>query len=936
MQRLRTIERELTNRQLEADFHAFVRAAWPHVDQSEFVDGWHVRALCRHLQAVTDGYIKRLLVNYPPRASKPVSVDAMVLTRDRGLIRLGEIAVGDHVWTHLGRWRPVTAIHEQGMLPVLRLTTRNGRSVEAEAGHPFLTPDGWTAIGQLRNDDIVGLPPCRVPAGSDAISEAEAGLLGYLVGDGCCRGTPNITAEDDGVVEDVQACAAELGFSTVVQSYKMRSASLRRVAIKGSAPGENWRKPGGAGPVRRWLTERELWGQSSYTKFVPRSVMQGSDAIVTRFLAAYWSCDGFVVPRGVKRDGVDRDDVQIGCDSVSKRLLEDIQLLLWRLGVRATLRQKITKIKTKKQGDTYTSYSLSITRQDDCMRFAKLIHMKHRKAERLNPLRQRRFDFDQPIWGESVASVEPAGEKPCRCLTVDEDHSFTANGFAVHNSLVVSVLWPAWTWCRRHRSVMSGPQVDFLMGSYGAELAEDLGKKTRDLVLSDWYQSRWGEYVRVRTDRGGGQSFENDHHGRRQAVSVGGSLIGFGGVINCCDDPSNSIRVESESELDRTWEWFKDFSTTRLNDRVEGAVVVVMQRLNELDVSGRLIQTENFARDWVHFCLPARYDPGRHCETVLRWDGDGNATEVFTDPRRVEGESFDPVRFPIWSLQQDEISLGPYLFSGRFQQSPTPKGGGIILEEWWQLWPPPGYFPDVMPPCDACSGLGRLQTREGAMRCPACGGTGQRLPDYPETGFRVLSIDTAQTAKTENDWWAATVWGVWYDKKGHTRALMMEAWRVRLPINGTKEQPVGFVQKVIESARRRQVDVVLVENKANGFAVVDELRRLMRSNEFRVEFFDPTQYGDKIARTYAVQPFFSAGYVFAPDRQWASDVLAESAAFPKGKHDDWHDTVTMALIYLRRMGVLKMDFEQEEEAIREITFVGRADRPGSVQEHYGA
>ena len=61
---------------------------------------------------------------------------------------------------------------------------------------------------------------------------------------------------------------------------------------------------------------------------------------------------------------------------------------------------------------------------------------------------------------------------------------------------------------------------------------------------------------------------------------------------------------------------------------------------------------------------------------------------------------------------------------------------------------------------------------------------------------------------------------------------------------------------------------------------------------------------DKISRAHAVVPLFAGGLVYAPDRSWADMVITQCSTFPKAKHDDLVDTVTMALQYLRRTGMI--------------------------------
>src|SRR5207248_5635863 len=105
-----------------------------------------------------------------------------------------------------------------------------------------------------------------------------------------------------------------------------------------------------------------------------------------------------------------------------------------------------------------------------------------------------------------------------------------------------------------------------------------------------------------------------------------GSLLGLGGDIVVVDDPHNTEGVESEAERENVLTWWKELSSTRLNDPKQSAIVVIMQRLHEFDVSGEILASSG--EDWTHFCVPMEYEWRRHCVTVLGWQ----------DPRGIDEE----------------------------------------------------------------------------------------------------------------------------------------------------------------------------------------------------------------------------------------------------------------------------------------------------------
>lgn len=912
----------------EGSLRSFVQASWSAIDSSEFQSSWAIDALCEHLEAVTLGQIKRLLINFPPRCGKPVAHDMLILERYKGFVRLDAIVVGDEVLTHKGNWGRVSEVHRQGLLPIVRIGTQTGRNVEAALDHPFWTPNGWVEAGKLRPDDVLGVVPPQTPCGANTMSAEEARLLGYIVGDGnCIAGTPNVTCADDDTAIDIVRCVEAAGFSPKEQRYRMAGNGywLRRISIRAVAHDFGRGQSGYRGPVKRWLGSHGLEAQSSYTKLVPPQVMIGSDAVVANFIGAYWSCDGHITARGK-----DRRDLLIACDSVNRAFLAQMQLLLGRMGIESRLRQKVHKnLKTKKQGDQYVSYTLSLRTQDDCYRFAHRIPMYHSKRERLRAEYRRRFDFDRPIWGDIITSVESAGEKECLCLTVEGDHSFTANGFAVHNSNVASVAWPAWVWTRQQRSFVSGPQVRFLCGSYGHTLSLKLSNSSRRLLTSPFYQRYWGDRFDLMGDQNAKHQYDNTEGGTRIATSVGGTLIGLGGDVLLVDDPHNTESVESDADRETVLHWWKELRSTRLNDPKRSAIACVMQRLHEQDVSGVIIDD---GEDWTHLMLPMRHDPTRHCVTVLKWDDAGEPEQVWEDPRDPDGADLMwPERYGEPEVKMLETELGPYMASGRLQQSPKPAGGGIIKSEWWLPW---------------------------------------EEASFPPMTYRWATVDTAYTEKEENDPSGFTCWGLWHDK-GQPKVMLLSAWRKRLEIHGPNTwkderspserqavvqqwkdaawrqyramggpQPVidiniepwasfiatgennvnrwpnetrelwvlrtqsqwGLCEWLADSCRRFSVDKLLIENKASGISVAQELSRLHGGEGWGIELTTPE--GDKVARLYSVQASFSAGLVYAPVRDWADLVINEVSNFPKGRYKDLTDATSAALKHVRDLGLL--------------------------------
>lgn len=476
-------------------------------------------------------------------------------------------------------------------------------------------------------------------------------------------------------------------------------------------------------------------------------------------------------------------------------------------------------------------------------------------------------------------------------------------------SSLVSVAWPAWTWALLPElaegvltSPLMGPQVQFLSSSYGTSLSKRDTNRTRRLIMSPWYQQLWGDRFHLMDDQNAKDRYDNDKGGYRLAVSERSGLTGEGGDVIIIDDPHNAVDVDSEVKREATIDWWDEAMSTRLNDQETGAYVGVMQRLYENDWTGHAI-TQN-AKEWTHLMLPMEYEPRRHCSTSILWrNPTTDEIEAFSDPRTVEGELLCPDRVSARALAELKIKLGPFGVAGQLQQAPTPRGGAILLEEYWQAWPPSvEHLPEVP----------KLVWSETEQRMIQ----GKATTTFPTMEFVLGSLDTAMTEKTQNDYSAMTVWGLWYDQHGLPNLMLMEAWQERLQFN-------AMITKTMAVCTKRQVDRLLIEAKNNGIAAAQEIQRLTKGRAWSV-IQEPVK-GDKVGRAIACQPTFASDQVWAPARnidgniqfyKFAQMVIDNCSIFPRGTTDDLTDTVTQAVNHFRRTGLLQTRDDRQHDLNR--------------------
>lgn len=237
-------------------------------------------------------------------------------------------------------------------------------------------------------------------------------------------------------------------------------------------------------------------------------------------------------------------------------------------------------------------------------------------------------------------------------------------------SMLTNVFWPAWEW-----GPLGMPHYRYISGSYAQTLATRDLVRSRDLIKSEWYQARWP--LEFKTDQDQKTYYENTNRGFRFATGVGGSLTGFRGDRIILDDPHSVKTAESDAEREEALRWFTETLPTRFNKQGESALVIIMQRLHERDVSGHVL--DKLGQDYTKLILPMEYEKERHCKTTVVM---GSTGKPFSDPRKKDDELLWPERFSREDVDELKRVLssegGSYAVAGQLQQRPVPRGGGMF------------------------------------------------------------------------------------------------------------------------------------------------------------------------------------------------------------------------------------------------------------------
>ena len=264
-------------------------------------------------------------------------------------------------------------------------------------------------------------------------------------------------------------------------------------------------------------------------------------------------------------------------------------------------------------------------------------------------------------------------------------------------SICVSVAYVAWL-------LGHDPTRRIIVASYSGNFATELHRQFRMVVGSPWYQALFpGTQWERETDA----EMITTQGGSRFATSIGGTLTGRGADLIIIDDPLNAADAQSETSRKRVIDWYGGSLVSRLNDKQNGAIVAVMQRLHEDDLAGHLLRQG----EWTHLNLPA----------IATEDQEIPLANGLTY-RRKQGDLLHLERENRETLEHIKTQIGSLQFSCQYQQQPIPLEGNIIRRRWFSTY-------DVLPPAD-------FQTRI------------------------VQSWDVAMTTGSRNDYSVCTTWFV--------------------------------------------------------------------------------------------------------------------------------------------------------------------------------
>ena len=329
------------------------------------------------------------------------------------------------------------------------------------------------------------------------------------------------------------------------------------------------------------------------------------------------------------------------------------------------------------------------------------LELRLAQIERVEKCQRSFLSFVKSMWPEFIVGkhhriiaekLERIASGELRRLIINMPPRHTKSEFA-------SFLFPAWM-------IGKNPNMKIIQATHTTELAVNFGRKTKNLIEREDYQEIFN--TRLAADSKASGRWDTDRGGMYYAVGVGSNLAGRGGDLIIIDDPHSEQTAMSNNGFDDAWDWYTGGPRQRLQPG--GAIILVMTRWSEKDMTGQLIRAQAkdaTADQWEIVELPAIMPSGKAC-----W----------------------PEYWPLEDLETVKASIPPSKWNAQYQQHPTGEESSILKREWWKRW---------------------------------------EKTSIPSLEYVIQSYDTAFSKRETADYSAITTWGVFRPNEAGQAGLIL-------------------------------------------------------------------------------------------------------------------------------------------------------------------
>lgn len=387
-------------------------------------------------------------------------------------------------------------------------------------------------------------------------------------------------------------------------------------------------------------------------------------------------------------------------------------------------------------------------------------------------------------------------------------------------------LFPAW-------ALGKYPQLKFILSTYGADLSETTGMKTRDIIDSEAYQFIFPG-ISLRPDVKSKAKWMTNKNGSYTAVGIGGAITGTGGDVIILDDPHKD-RAEAESQTSRNtvWEYYRSTLYSRLEGY--GAVIIIMQRWHTDDLVGKLLEWSAEKKK-----AGESYDEWE----VINFPAIAEEDEIIDgELKRKKGQALWESKYPLDILQNIKETAGIYNWVSQYQQQPIASETQVFKEEMFR------YFND--------EDLDRKNLKYYTLVDPAI--------SEKKTADNTVVLTVAKEITGPN------IYRIREDT-GHF----------------TPKETIDLVFKHTGEYHSDLWIETVAFQKALKYSIEEEQR-----NRHVFFLIREVKNGNKETRIRGLLPLYERGVVF--HRKTDTEFETEAMTFPKGKHDDRIDCMSFIL-----------------------------------------
>ena len=382
------------------------------------------------------------------------------------------------------------------------------------------------------------------------------------------------------------------------------------------------------------------------------------------------------------------------------------------------------------------------------------------------------------------------------------------------------------------------PQSSIICVSYSDDLAAKHANDCRRIITSQWYQELFPETV-LSSNKKSTSDFETTKGGGRFSTSINGTLTGRGADWIIIDDPIKPTDAMSDNIRDKVNDWYRSTLYSRLNNKVEGKIILIMQRLHENDMTGFLLESD---KKFKLIKLPVI------AEEDETWILKNQFTQTTRTIERHPGDLLHPQRENLETIKELQDSLGEFAFAGQYQQNPVPQSGGMVKKDWMYFY--------------------------------------NELPAFKQL---ILSWDTASKDGFDNAYSAYVLLGVDYNRKYY----LIEANRYRLNFPELVKTVDRMNDQCIDLFKQKPD--ILIEDASSGTQLIQVLR-----GEYGLSPHAIRAEQDKISRMQAVSLAIEQQRLLFPNQAgiWYQTFEKELLTFPKSRFKDQCDALSQAVCFL--------------------------------------